>query len=318
MFFARIGTTIVTLLAVLAVGCGRPEGEPKSQNAVDAQSASYRMASPEQYLAAVFARYRNAASYHDRGIVRLSYREGDRQQSKVAPLGVWFDHNQLYVEAYDVRLGSDPHAMMAWVSDESTENFDSQVLLLPAIQGRPTVQRLLADPILVQRIAAGLAGPPPQLEWLFSPEPMKQLFHADQTFEFGQSKLVDRRLCRSVRVNAAGDQYQFWIDQQAGIVRRVDLPAITASPEPGEPLQTMALSLELDGASFNEPSSKPDAEPLPAKAKYVPRFIPLPPAEPPSILGSRGVVSLERPQWTVHLERSWCRSRVDTDHSFQR
>jgi hypothetical protein len=286
VFLARIGATIVTLLAVLAAGCGQPAGEPKSQSVVEAQSTSYRKASPEQYLAAVFARYRNAASYHDRGIVRLSYREGDRQRSKVAPLGVWLDHYQLYVEAYDVRLGSDPHAMMAWVSDESTEDFDSQVLLLPAIRGRPTVQQLLADPILVQRIAAGLAGPPPQLEWLFSPEPMKQLFHADHEFEFGQSRSVDRRLCHSVRVKAGSDQFQFWIDQQAGIVRRVDLPAITASPEPGEPQQTMALSLELDGASFDEPSGKPDVHPLPAKAKYVRRFIPLPPAEPPRILGS--------------------------------
>ncbi len=287
MFLARIGAAIVTLLAVLAAGCGQPRGETQSQSVMEAQSAAYRDPSPEQYLAAVFSRYRNAASYHDRGMVRLSYLDAGRQQSKTAPLSVWLDHQQLYVEAYDVCLGSDAHAMMAWISDESTQNFDSQVLTLPAIQGRPMVKRLLADPILVQRIAAGLAGPPPQLEWLFSPEPMKHLFHAEHQFEFGPSRSIDRRLCRSVRVNVGGDQYQFWVDQQAGLVRRVDLPAIVAPPIPGEPHQAIQLSLELTGASFSEPTGRPDIQPLPAQAKYVRRFIPLPPIEPPGILGSR-------------------------------
>lgn len=287
MLFARIGTVLATLLAVLAAGCGQSTSKTPSPSAVEAQPTSYGKASPQQYLAAVFDRYRNAAAYRDRGIVRLRYQQDGRQQSKVAPLSVWLDHHQLYVQAYDVRLGSDPHSTMAWISDESTDHFDSQVLLLPAIRGRPTAKQLLADPILVQRIGAGLAGPPPQLEWLFSPEPMKQLFHDDHEFSYGPSQSIERRLCRSVQVNAGGELYQFWIDPQAGVVRRVDLPPVNESPEPGEPRQSMSLSLELVDASFDDPERQPDIQSLPVDPVFVRRFVPLPPAEPSPTLGKR-------------------------------
>lgn len=287
MFHPRTGAVFATLFVVLVVGCVPPAGNDPAETSVDAQSASYRTASPEQYLVAVFARYRNASSYHDRAIVRLSYRTGNGSQSKIAPLDVWLDYNQLYVDAYDVHLGSDANSMMAWVSDETTEDFDSQVLLSPPFQGRPTFERLLSDPILVSRIAAGMAGPPPQLEWLFAPEPMKQLFHDTHQFDFGQSRTVDGRLCRSVRVLAGDDRYEFWIDPQAGVIRRVDLPAVEASPEPGAPLQKMSLTLELTDASFDQPRSRPDAHPLPNHPRFVRRFVPLPPQEPPRILGKR-------------------------------
>ncbi len=254
---------------------------------VDAQAASFRNASPQAYLAAVFSRYRNAASYHDRGVVQILYRDGDREQRQLAPVRVWFDHQHLFVEVYDVRLWSDGRSLTGWISDEASKNFDSQVLRRPVTGGRPSLETLLSDPILAERITAGLAGPPPQLEWLFAREPMKRLFAGSHRFEFGPSHSVDGRLCRSVRVVADRETYQFWIDQQAGVIRRVDLPPVAAPPSPGQPIQVMPLSLELIGASFNTPQSDPGMQGLPEHPRYVKRLVPLPPLEPPSLLGKR-------------------------------
>jgi hypothetical protein len=258
-----------------------------SENRVDAHSASFRDTSPQQSLAAVFARYRSAASYHDRGIVRLGYTIDGQRESKIAPMRIWFDHDQLYVEAYDVKISSDVHSLTAWINDPDTSDFDSQVLRLPPIGRRPTLEALLPDPILAKRVSGGLAGPPPQLEWLFARDPMKQLFHAPHRFEFGDSRRVGDRLCRNVRVHAGSDLYQFWIDEGSGVIRRVDLPPVAAPPGPGEAVQMMSLSLELKDATFDTPQFGPDVQTLPERPKLVRQFVPLPPMEPPAILGSR-------------------------------
>ena len=125
---------------------------------------------------------------------------------------------------------------------------------------------------------------------------MKQLFHGGHRFEFGETQNVDGKLCRSVRVVAGEDLFQFWIDESAGLIRRVDLPPIAApnlaadpagaTDPPGIPpgldarRQSMTLSLELRDASFDVPRHAPDIKPLPRQPKYVRQFVPLPPPEP--------------------------------------
>lgn len=289
---------ICALLAALVhTGCGPPAVAPPtvapptvappSGGSTNVQSASFRDLKPEQFLAAVFARYRNAASYRDQGRVQLSYRVGNRVESKVAPMRVWFDRNELSVDTYDVRIWSDRKGLTAWIDDDASDDFDSQVLVAAASDGRPTIAWLLADPILADRIAAGLAGPPPQLEWLFAAEPMKPLFQGDCRFEFGPSESIESHLCRSIRVSADQDRYEFWIDERTGLLRRVDLPSILAPAEPNQPAQTMQLSIELLNATFDAPVDPPEVHALPAQPTFVRRFVPLPPAKPPSWFGSR-------------------------------
>ncbi|MFK8111955.1 MAG: hypothetical protein AB8B91_07120 [Rubripirellula sp.] len=273
----------------LCIGCGgtsEPKAESNVAEAIDVTPAAFQGASPEQFLSSIFARYRNASSYHDEGSVQLTYRVQGRQEIKTAPMRIWLDRDRLYVEAYDVRLASDPKACLAWISDEATSDFDSQVLRLPSSQGRPQLKALFADRILTERISAGLAGPPPQLEWLFASDPMKQLFRSDHQFAFAASRNIDGRPCRSVQVKAGSEKYQFWIDQRDGVIRRVELPPIVAPPEPGQAPQTMSLSLELAAASFGAPQREPDLKPLPANPQYVRQLIPLPPEAPPRTLGS--------------------------------
>lgn len=280
------------MLSIAFAGCDRRSDETATLSTgahpvLEATAASRPTLSPRQYLEAVFARYRRADAYRDRGIVRLEYQEQGRRESKTAPMQIWFDRDRLYLEAYDVRLSSDGDFLTAWFRDAESNDFDSQVLRIPAISGRPTIRMLLADPILAGRISAGMAGPPPQLDWLFAGRPMAELFAAGHRFEFGNALAIDGRLCRGVQVHAGQDLYQFWIDETAGMIRRVELPTVTAPTAPGQPLQSMKLSIELAAPELGSVSTAPDISPLPAQPKYVRRFVALPPASPDPILGSR-------------------------------
>jgi hypothetical protein len=279
------------MLAILVLGCGRRSSETESTRntnlVVEATDASLRSSSPRKYLEAVFARYRDSSSYRDRGVVRLDYQVGNRRESTTAPMQVWFDRDRLYFEAYDVRLWSDGDFVTAWINDADSKDFDSQVLRVPAISGRPTIKMLLSDPILADRISAGLAGPPPQLDWLFAGRPMAELFAAEHRFEFGDALAIGGRLCRGIRVHAGSELYQFWVDETLGVIRLVELPAIMAPAAPGKPLQSMSLSLELVDPVFDQARVGPDIAPLPVRPEYVRRFVPLPPEEPAAILGSR-------------------------------
>ena len=240
--------------------------------------------SPEQYLASVLGRYGAATTYRDQGRARLTYQIDGRQESRLAPMEIWFDRNQLYVEVYDVRILVDGDSQLAWIVDPSSTNHDSQVLSRRGIQHRIDLTQIVADPTLASRLSAGLAGPPPQLEWLFGAQPMKELFDPRHKFQFGESGDVEGLACRSVSVVAGEDQYTFWIDDSKGLVRRIDLPPIVAPPAPDRPPQTMALSLEFSSASLR-PGGRPKMDSLPPRPNYVSQFIPLPPAQPPELLG---------------------------------
>ncbi len=271
------------LVAVFALpGCNPSASQDEMATA--AQPTSFRQQAPEKLLKAALDRYQNAASYHDRGSVRLEYRDGDQVVTKTAPIEVWLDYDQLYIAAYDVRIWRDDRALNCWILDPATQNFDSQVVRRPIESGRPTLQQLLADPILAERLAAGLAGPPPQLEWLFSGEPLQPLFDGSHQFSFGSPEMLDGVTCQRVTVD---DEYVFWIDQRNSTIRRIQLPSLQAPITPGEPPQAMLLSMEFSDAAFRADRQSLEFSPLPSQPKYLTQFVPLPPPAPPAILGSR-------------------------------
>ncbi|MGB7325681.1 MAG: hypothetical protein WBD31_12475 [Rubripirellula sp.] len=278
---------ICLIFAVAIVGCGPPPVGDSAPSVPVAQPASFAAISARDLLGETLSRYASAASYRDNGRAQIRYQNGDSTETRTAPMRVWLDRNELYLETYDVRLTSDPDGLTGWIADPSTDNFDSQVLKSKPIPGRPMAEKLLADPILAGRVAAGLAGPPPQLEWLFSAEPMKALFDPSHRIEFGPTRSIDRQTCRSVIVDAGEQRYQFWIDDRARIVRRIELPPIVAPLVPGAVPQPIQLSIDLVGATFAAPNKPPRIEPLPKSPKTVSRLIPLPPPRPARILGTR-------------------------------
>ena len=270
------------ILLALVLGCsGKRESEPEIADTIGGMTAT-------EYLQSVFSRYRNAESYRDSAVVKFTFQSGGRTEQVQAPLSVWFERDRLYVEAYDARLHSDTETITAWIKDPSTRDFDSQVVRVAADRGRPRISDLFADTVLNDRIAAGLAGPPPQLEWLLAAEPMSGLFEGEHEIAFEQPREIDEKPCQIVRVIADGDRYRFWIDQRSSLIRRVDLPPILVPIEllaqsSGE---SVGLSLELNDATFQAAVEQPELAELPRRPKYVGHFIPLPPEEPSSRLGT--------------------------------
>ena len=273
--------------SLLVAGCGKDTSTSSSTADVKAQPAAYRQMSPQQYLRQVFDRYRRAESYHDMAVARLSYTSGSQTETKLAPLQVSYDRDQLFVQAYDIQILSDAKGLMAWIRDPQTNNFDGQVLQTEPLRQRPTVQWIFQDPILRELVAAGLAGPPPQLEWLFSTDPMKQLFRPEHRFSFGNAEIIDHRRCRSVKVRADSEDYQFWIDEDSGIIRRIDFPEVVATAVSGQASLRMQLTMDLLAATFDAPTQALNANPLPPEPRYVTQLVPLPPLEPTENIGKQ-------------------------------
>tara|TARA_R110002049_G_scaffold2750_4_gene21938 strand:+ start:95438 stop:96820 length:1383 start_codon:yes stop_codon:yes gene_type:complete len=280
--------TVVAVCALASISCKRTGDLAESPSTTQSSPAWQGTAS--QLLKTIFTRYRNAVSYHDEGRVRLSYLVDDQSHSETAPLSVTLDADAIDVRAYDVRLHKDDGQLSAWIDDPSTNHFDSQALRVAVPAGRPILDSILADPVLADHLQSGLAGPPPQLEWLLADEPMKKLFDDEHQFAFASESSVAGHACHVVRVDAQGDRYQFWIDQKEGVIRRVELPNSTLSSQLTLATE-LKLTLELDGATFRSVSSSDSQNSgvtsPPGNAKWVGRFVPLPPIEPAPILGSR-------------------------------
>ena len=263
----------------------KANGSNGTQIVGDVQTASFRAGDAQEFLQAVFARYRGATSYHDRGRVKLTHVQDGKPITRTAPMRLWLNRGELDLAVYDVRIAVEEARVMAWIVDESTKNFDSQVFLGNTKTSRPQLGDVLTDSILAGRIGAGLAGPPPQVEWLFDPQPMKSLFDSPYEFRFLQDRTVQRRLCRCVEVSDGREAYRFWVDPRASLIREVDLPSITVpDPDTGQPL-TLSLAIELIDASFDRPAERKPRDSFPKTPRYVAEFVPLPPKSPPKSWG---------------------------------
>jgi hypothetical protein len=313
-----------TLFALaLVVGCGTPsdssmavESNTAENGSIEGTSvaalpdqtikpASFRTGTAKEFLHAVFVRYQTATSYHDRGRVRLTTSEDGKRVERTAPMSMWLERTDVDLVAYDVRITIEESILQAWVVDPASDNLDSQVLHvpLPLRRGRPSLAAALSDPILASRLGSGLAGPPPQLEWLFAPEPMPGLFRGDHEFQFLADQRIDERLCRCIRVIVLDDQtpseYRFYVDAENDLVRQVDLPSVSIPDAQGHPRQA-AISIELSSASFAPPSRRRLRNGFPKSPIQVKRFVPVP-LPPPS--ESSRVPSELRQAWDEQVKQ---------------
>ena len=289
------------LILVAMLGCHKPEVAELPEEFVAApprvaQPASYRSGTAEDFLVAVFAKYRTAESYHDRGRVRLMTSENGKKIERVAPMSMWMQSTDVDLVAYDVRVTIENSTMQAWVADPVSDDMDSQVLHipLPLRRGRPSLDAALRDPILAARLGAGMAGPPPQLDWLFADDPMSGLFRGDHQFQFLADQRIDDRLCRCIRVivpeslsrnQQNRSEYRFYIDAENYLVRQVDLPTIGLQDGQGK-LNPVTIRIELSKASFQPPTRRRVRNGFPKSPQKVKTFVPVPlppPSKPASV-----------------------------------
>lgn len=269
-----------------AIGCSSDEA-PTTGLAQQAPSSPDQPESPrndpKDALQMVFQRYRNTDSYFDRGRVDLVFRADGETESRTAPLSVSFHQGELNVSAYANRITHDPERGLAWFTDPTSQHWGNQVLVSRGTGRRPNLDRLLADPVLTTQLSVGGAGPPPQLEWLFSAEPMARLFGGTAEFAWGVSEAIDGVLCTAIRVHDASDRFTFWIDLPSSLIRRIDLPSVVlpmSSPSGVLANREIALTVRLVNASFESPDVDDDSPGLPRSPQWVRRLVP-PPNEAP-------------------------------------
>lgn len=314
---------VAAIVLLSGIGCGRSPA-PVTRTETD-KAVQIDVGDPEKYLADVFGRYRSTAFYVDAGraVLEIQYRKSGRREQTGAPLQVRWDSDRLAVDAYAVRLRgvrdeTDRRmAYRAWIREPETSHFDRQMLIVsvPTPSGeRPNLDPLLGDEVLRSRLSAGLAGPPPQLEWLFADEPMAGLFDPSSRFEQLPDASIAGSVMRRIAVLSRGQQYVFWVEPTSSLIRRVRLPVpeslrqmggfrrpddTRADPsgsqrqsraEAGPP--EMELTLELDGATF-DPQQARQRQPMESAVRFAPdftptpvsRFVPVPPPPPPAVIG---------------------------------
>lgn len=314
---AVIGAWMIALALIVtgSTGC-RPTSTAGSgsTDAVDPADSQARDVVPIEQrgdakirLRDVFRRYQVCSYYHDDGRVTLT---SDGETSTTAPMRVRFNRREMNVDAYAarVRVDVDPNRvgagvpdqdrveLTAWFDEVESSNFDSQVLRSgweSPMNQRLSLDRILQDEVLRSRLSAGLAGPPPQLEWLLADEPMSRLFQIDEPsrdrFEWLEDARLEKEITHRIVVTSDRDRFVFWIDPATSLIRRVELPPPPTIGEEFGSDSDWSLTLDLVDATFQPADdSVPEFSMAPSfKPIEVRQLIPIPPPPPSSLVGRR-------------------------------
>ena len=252
----------------------QPIGEYRSNDPLPVRLAAKRNPEGEQFWRLLDA-YQSISTYSDRGEAVLRYRQNGKMLEDRAPLSVhWEAPNRLEIAAYDARLIADGQRLWQWVLSPSTDNLDRQL----AMRDSPAtldLKTIIADETWASSAAAGLAGPPPQLTWLFLPPPEEQrpeVTRLPDTTEAGRTFL-------RFAIGDEKDRRVFWVDATSRAIHRVELP-----PPPTPGATEVQLSVELNEASFSRNANRL-IEQLPPDSRRVKGLVPPPPTLPSPLLG---------------------------------
>ncbi|KLU07956.1 putative signal peptide protein [Rhodopirellula islandica] len=296
---------IIAGVTAWTAGCS-PSPSSTDEAASTPQQFVIARGEPRDRLRQIFARYRGSSYYQDTSEVVLrvvpmadastELFSGGRQEQR-APFRVRWTGKQLDVQAYSVSLRanstlqSNQVELNAWFDEPETRHFDSQMLVdswqQPENQ-RLDLDRVLADEVLRSKLSAGLAGPPPQLEWLFAGDPMSGIFEPTAELKWLPDANFAGQKMRRIAAETEGKSYVFWVDPTVSVIRRVELPLPLIE---GLDARQSSLTLEFRRAEFAPPSDEEDSSRFDFQPPFTPqrvsRFVPVPPPPPSSILGRR-------------------------------
>ncbi len=237
--------------------------------------------SPRRVLENCVRTYQQLTSYEDRGFVQLSYRLDGEPQVDRAPLAIaWDKQGRLGMRVYSVSAGpSDQRwqlrlaaregaALESAQSDAQFPDTQSQSgqahtaqlanslerqVISRAVPEQVSFEWLLSDPLVAEQLAAGLAGFPPQLDLLLSPEPLSGLADASAPLSFSEAELIEQQLCHVINVNRHGAEYRLWIEQATGLLRRVQIPNqnLASEIQHDRRVSELQLTIELQQVQVN-------------------------------------------------------------------
>ncbi len=250
----------VCLLAIGAwLGCDR-SSEMMHAERDDSPSGSRLVSarvSPRATIDECLATYRRLNSYQDKAQVVLRYRMDGKPQVDRAPLSVaWHRDGRLGLRVYGIQAG--PSAGRWRLRLNSNNSSTGAQVLSRAVPESLDFSWLLADPVVAQQLAAGLAGFPPQLDLLISETPFEGLVNDAAQLTFRQPTSIDGRACHVISIHQRGPrellETRLVIDQATMLLRRITLPLVDlpAQFRSDQSIYDVQLSIELRDVRTNE------------------------------------------------------------------
>jgi peroxiredoxin len=297
----KIARTLLGLLVLLLIGCSKTaettpikEGGSTAVEVVPTAPHSHNKPTAEwtanEILQKLLARYRQAKTYRDNAIVRLTFRRDGQPFSEEAPAAVALERpSKLSIVAYQATVKCDGKELKARIDDPPSNNLDSQFVVRPA----PAQIRLADfadDRLLYDILGSRLGRQPIQLELLLENSGLVTAFGSDVACQRLDDATHAGRNCFRVEVPSATGPLTFWVDQSDFTLRRLDFSAAALVPDAAQDPSVTNLELfaDLRDAKIDEPiPASQFTLDVPAGAKRMNRFArPLQPL-PTKLLGQR-------------------------------
>ncbi len=279
----QLGLVCLSSFALLisASGCDTTGADLAGATAGDDAQASRLVnasTDPSATIEQSVRAYQQLQSYQDEAFVRLRYNLDGQPLEDRAPLAVaWEKQGRIGLRVYSVAAGPTGDRWRLRLADAQT--VVPRQVLSRAVPQRVDFTWLLSDPLVAQRMSAGLAGFPPQLDLLLAPIPLQGLLDDSAALTYGPPEEVEGRLCWVVQVQRGPDQFTLWIDQKDLLLRRLGLPRSHLTPEMvGDARVTnVELTIEFARARGNANMDWTKFEVAPeADELRVSRFVPAP------------------------------------------
>jgi len=249
--------------------------------------------SANEVLKRLLATYRQAKTYRDQAVVRLSFRQNGQPLSQEQPNAVAYERpDKLSLTAFQATLKSDGKELKAKIEDAASNNVDGQMVVRPAPQPLKLAE-LARDELLYETISSRLRRQPVQLELLLEAGGLIAAFDADAACQRLSDKEHGGRLCYRVEVPSPGGPFVFWVDQKDFLLRRLDYPTQALVPDlANDPSITqLELFADLRNAAIGEKIDPSQFQlEVPATAKLMKAFTRPPPPLPTDLFGQQPAV----------------------------
>jgi thiol-disulfide isomerase/thioredoxin len=281
----RLGSLALATGAVCALlslpGCGSSTSESAHVTATLASGQTTQDAAPssgKELLEQVAAAYRQAVTYTDQGVARVSYKLNDKETKHDFPFSVTFaEPNRVWLKAYEGEVVCDGQRISAL--HESVRGY----VRTADAPKKLTVGKIYSDEFLWSALNERQVGGPLQLEFLLNEKIVEALLSNNSSEPtLLEPAAIDGQQCYRVQLTLPQGKMTFWITQAARLLRRIEYPTdeFRRTLEQDGQVSDVVVMADFVGAKINEPLA--DAafrfEP-PTGAKEVKQFVGPAPAE---------------------------------------
>ena len=270
----------IATLAMAVSGCGQGTTTPGAGGGKSLEDG-------RSVLEAMVARYQQAKSYSDAGVVRLRFQpENGDLVDDTADFSVAFSRpGRLRMHCYQGVAVYAEGQVRAYVSE-----LEGQVLT-GSYDAPLDIEQVYFDEVLTAVLTQGIAGPSPQIGLLLEEDPLGTMLEGANEPELLDDAEIDGLTCYRVRIPRSDGDLVAWVDRETQVLLRLDYPVqeLQSALEQQGKVSKLTLAAEFRGARIDaEIDEMAFRFESPSDARLVKRFRLTPPPQPPSkLLGKK-------------------------------